>query len=143
MSAHWCPPFACAGTPEEECPVQIPAPFDYARATTVDDALALLDRHGPESRVIAGGHSLLPMMKLRLARPEWLIDINDVAELRHITEEADRLRVGALTRSWSASSVMCRSSATSWMSISHSGRASRSFIIGSRLCPPAMTRDSG
>ena len=47
--------------------MQIPAPFDYARATGVDDAIALLDRHGPESRVIAGGHSLLPMMKLRLA----------------------------------------------------------------------------
>jgi aerobic carbon-monoxide dehydrogenase medium subunit len=68
------------------------------RATSVGNALELLERHGPESRVIAGGHSLLPMMKLRLARPEWLIDINDVAELRHITEEADVLRVGALTR---------------------------------------------
>jgi carbon-monoxide dehydrogenase medium subunit len=78
--------------------VQVPAPFDYVRATSVDNALELLERHGPESRVIAGGHSLLPMMKLRLARPEWLIDINDVAELRHITEEPDQLRVGALTR---------------------------------------------
>jgi aerobic carbon-monoxide dehydrogenase medium subunit len=78
--------------------VQVPAPFDYVRATSVAHALELLERHGPESRVIAGGHSLLPMMKLRLARPEWLIDINDVAELRHITEEADVLRVGALTR---------------------------------------------
>jgi carbon-monoxide dehydrogenase medium subunit len=78
--------------------VQVPAPFDYVRATSVGNALELLERHGPESRVIAGGHSLLPMMKLRLARPEWLIDINDVAELRHITEDADVLRVGALTR---------------------------------------------
>jgi aerobic carbon-monoxide dehydrogenase medium subunit len=78
--------------------VQVPAPFDYVRATSVGDVLELLERHGPESRVIAGGHSLLPMMKLRLARPEWLIDINDLAELRHITEEADQLRVGALTR---------------------------------------------
>ena len=49
--------------------MQIPAPFDYARATSVADALDLLQRHGPESRLIAGGHSLLPMMKLRLARP--------------------------------------------------------------------------
>jgi len=79
-------------------PVQVPAPFEYARATSVRDALELLERHGPESHVIAGGHSLLPMMKLRLARPEWLIDINDVAELRHVTEEPDVLRVGALTR---------------------------------------------
>jgi aerobic carbon-monoxide dehydrogenase medium subunit len=78
--------------------VQVPAPFDYVRATSVGNVLELLERHGEEARVIAGGHSLLPMMKLRLARPEWLIDINDVAELRHITEEPDRVRVGALTR---------------------------------------------
>jgi carbon-monoxide dehydrogenase medium subunit len=78
--------------------VQVPAPFDYVRATSVADALELLERHGPDSHVIAGGHSLLPMMKLRLARPEWLIDINDLAELRHVIEEPDQLRVGALTR---------------------------------------------
>jgi aerobic carbon-monoxide dehydrogenase medium subunit len=78
--------------------VQVPAPFDYVRATSVGNALELLERHGPESHVIAGGHSLLPMMKLRLARPEWVIDINDVVELRHIAEEDDVLRVGALTR---------------------------------------------
>jgi aerobic carbon-monoxide dehydrogenase medium subunit len=78
--------------------VQVPAPFDYVRATSVADALELLDRHGPESRVVAGGHSLLPMMKLRLARPEWLIDLNDVAELDHVTREGDWLHVGALTR---------------------------------------------
>jgi carbon-monoxide dehydrogenase medium subunit len=78
--------------------VQVPAPFDYVRARTVGNVLELLERHGPEARVIAGGHSLLPMMKLRLARPEWLIDINDVAELDHITEDGDQLRVGALTR---------------------------------------------
>jgi aerobic carbon-monoxide dehydrogenase medium subunit len=78
--------------------VQVPAPFEYVRATSVENALELLDRHGPEARVIAGGHSLLPMMKLRLARPEWLIDINDVAELDHVTEDAGALHVGALTR---------------------------------------------
>jgi len=78
--------------------VQVPAPFDYVRATSVQNALELLERHGPEARVIAGGHSLLPMMKLRLARPEWLIDINDIGELRHITVDGDWLRVGALTR---------------------------------------------
>ncbi len=78
--------------------MQVPAPFDYVRATSVGDALDLLERHGPEARVIAGGHSLLPMMKLRLARPEWLIDINDVAELDHITETPDEVRIGALTR---------------------------------------------
>jgi carbon-monoxide dehydrogenase medium subunit len=78
--------------------VQVPAPFEYVRATSVENTLELLDRHGPDARVIAGGHSLLPMMKLRLARPEWLIDINDVAELDHITEDGGQLRIGALTR---------------------------------------------
>ena len=78
--------------------MQIPAPFDYARAENVSDAIALLERHGPESRIIAGGHSLLPMMRLRLARPEWLIDINDLFELDFITEDAGYVRVGALTR---------------------------------------------
>jgi len=78
--------------------VQVPAPFDYVRATSVGNALELLERHGPEARVVAGGHSLLPMMKLRLARPEWLIDINDVADLDHVTEDGDWLRIGALTR---------------------------------------------
>ncbi len=78
--------------------MQIPAPFDYARATSVDDAIALLDRHGPDSMLVAGGHSLLPMMKLRLARPEWVIDINDLLELDFITRDEDMLRVGAMTR---------------------------------------------
>jgi carbon-monoxide dehydrogenase medium subunit len=78
--------------------VQIPAPFDYARATSVDDAVALLTRYGEDARVIAGGHSLLPMMKLRLARPDWLIDINDLRELDFIRRDGDRLRIGALTR---------------------------------------------
>src|SRR3954451_918016 len=80
------------------CAVQTPAPFDYVRATSVAETLELLSRHGPEARVIAGGHSLLPMMKLRLARPEWLIDINDLVELDFLAEEPDRLRIGALTR---------------------------------------------
>ncbi len=78
--------------------MQIPAPFDYARAESVDHALSLLERYGPESRVVAGGHSLLPMMKLRLAWPDCLIDINALAELDFIREEAGQLRVGAMTR---------------------------------------------
>ncbi|GAP55085.1 carbon monoxide dehydrogenase medium chain [Arthrobacter sp. Hiyo6] len=78
--------------------MQIPAPFDYVRASTIDDALDLLARHGTESRVVAGGHSLLPMMKLRLARPECLVDINDLFELDFILRDGDQLRVGALTR---------------------------------------------
>ena len=78
--------------------MQIPAPFDYVRASSVDNALALLDRHGAESRVVAGGHSLLPMMKLRLARPDWLIDINDLFELDYLLVDGQTLRIGAMTR---------------------------------------------
>ena len=78
--------------------MQTPAPFDYERATSVDGAIASLQRLGPEARVIAGGHSLLPMMKLRLANPEHLIDINDLTELAYIREEGGEIRIGALTR---------------------------------------------
>jgi carbon-monoxide dehydrogenase medium subunit len=78
--------------------VQTPAPFEYARATSVDDALALLERHGPEARLIAGGHSLLPMMKLRLAAPEFLIDINDLTDLDYIRVEDGEIAIGAMTR---------------------------------------------
>lgn len=78
--------------------MQVPAPFEYARATTVDEAIALLERHGPDARLIAGGHSLIPMMKLRLARPEVLVDINDVIDLAYIRQEGDELRIGAMAR---------------------------------------------
>ncbi len=78
--------------------MQTPAPFEYARAESVAHALELLKSYGPESRVVAGGHSLLPMMKLRLARPEALVDINDLFELDFVLVEDDRVRVGALTR---------------------------------------------
>lgn len=79
--------------------MQVPAPFDYARASSVDEAIALLQRLGPESRLVAGGHSLLPMMKLRLATPEHLIDINPLAdELGYIRRDGDTIRIGAMTR---------------------------------------------
>jgi aerobic carbon-monoxide dehydrogenase medium subunit len=78
--------------------VQTPPPFEYERATSVKGAIAALERHGPEARIIAGGHSLLPMMKLRLASPEYLIDINDLKELSYIREEGDQVAIGALTR---------------------------------------------
>jgi len=78
--------------------LQTPAAFDYERATSVDGVIASLQRLGPGARVIAGGHSLLPMMKLRLATPQHLIDINDLDELAYIREEADEIRIGALTR---------------------------------------------
>jgi carbon-monoxide dehydrogenase medium subunit len=78
--------------------LQTPAPFEYERATSVENVIALLEQHGPEARVIAGGHSLLPMMKLRLANPEFLIDINDLDQLSYIREEDGEIRIGALTR---------------------------------------------
>jgi aerobic carbon-monoxide dehydrogenase medium subunit len=78
--------------------VQTPAPFEYERATSLEGAIASLQRLGSDARVIAGGHSLLPMMKLRLAQPEHLIDINDLHELSYITESADEIRIGTLTR---------------------------------------------
>jgi carbon-monoxide dehydrogenase medium subunit len=78
--------------------VQVPAPFEYERATSVDHAVSLLEKLGPEARIIAGGHSLLPMMKLRLANPEHLVDINNLTELSFIREHEGEVRIGALTR---------------------------------------------
>jgi carbon-monoxide dehydrogenase medium subunit len=78
--------------------MQVPAAFEYERATSVDHAISLLVRGGSEAQVIAGGHSLLPMMKLRLARPGFLVDINDLNELDFIRREGALLRIGALTR---------------------------------------------
>ncbi len=78
--------------------MQTPAPFEYERATSVEGAIASLQRLGSEARIIAGGHSLLPMMKLRLANPEHLIDINDLDELSYIRQDGEEIRIGALTR---------------------------------------------
>jgi aerobic carbon-monoxide dehydrogenase medium subunit len=78
--------------------VQTPAAFEYERATSVEGVIAALKRVGPGARIIAGGHSLLPMMKLRLANPAHLIDINGLTELSYIREEAGEIRIGALTR---------------------------------------------
>ncbi|MER7994069.1 FAD binding domain-containing protein [Micromonospora chalcea] len=79
--------------------MQVPAPFEYERATSVDHAISLMERLGSTSRLIAGGHSLLPMMKLRLASFDYLIDINDLHdELGYIEAGPDELRIGALTR---------------------------------------------
>jgi carbon-monoxide dehydrogenase medium subunit len=76
--------------------MQVPSHVEYERATSVEHALSLLSR--PETRVVAGGHSLIPMMKLRLAQPELLVDINGLAELAFITLDGDQLRIGALAR---------------------------------------------
>ena len=76
----------------------IPAAFDYERAGTIEEALAILGEHGDEAKVLAGGHSLLPLMKLRLAQPSLLVDIGRIADLRFIREEEETIAIGALTR---------------------------------------------
>jgi len=73
-----------------------PAPFTYHRATSVSEALSLLQEHADTGKVLAGGHSLLPIMKLRLAQPEHIIDISGIEELRSISFDADSVRIGAL-----------------------------------------------
>jgi aerobic carbon-monoxide dehydrogenase medium subunit len=78
--------------------VQVPAYVEYEKATSVEHALALLARFGPEARILAGGHSLIPMMKLRLVQPETLIDINGLSELSYISVADGELRIGALVR---------------------------------------------
>ena len=78
--------------------MQVPAQVEYEKATSVAHALALLTRYGPEARILAGGHSLIPMMKLRLAQPETLVDINGLSELSYIRVADGELQIGALTR---------------------------------------------
>jgi carbon-monoxide dehydrogenase medium subunit len=79
--------------------VQVPAPFEYERATSVEHALQLLAQLGPGTRILAGGYSLLPMMKLRLARPECVIDIDDLAgDLGYVREQDGEIRIGAMSR---------------------------------------------
>jgi carbon-monoxide dehydrogenase medium subunit len=78
--------------------MQVPAYVEYEKATSIEHALTLLARFGPEARVLAGGHSLIPMMKLRLAQPETLIDINGIDELCYLKVAGGEFRIGALTR---------------------------------------------
>ena len=76
----------------------IPAQFDYRRASTLDEALSLLADGGEDAKLLAGGHSLLPLMKLRLAAPALLVDIGRLTDLSFVREEGDDIAVGALTR---------------------------------------------
>lgn len=76
----------------------IPAEFDYAVAGSVDEAIGLLQEGGADAKVLAGGHSLLPLMKLRFAAPSLLVDIGRISELRGIQTGGDSFRIGALTR---------------------------------------------
>ena len=76
----------------------IPAPFDYVRAESAEEAISLVGQHGDEAKFIAGGHSLLPMMKLRLAQPSVLIDIGRLTDLSYIRDEGGHVAIGAMTR---------------------------------------------
>src|SRR5919198_4301567 len=76
----------------------IPAPFDYEVASSVDEAVSLLSQHGEDAKLLAGGHSLIPLMKLRLASPAVLIDVARIGDLSYIRDAGDHIAIGALTR---------------------------------------------
>ena len=98
--------------------MQVPGPFEYERATSVDHAVGLLDRLGDGALIVAGGHSLLPMMKLRIANPEYLVDINDLAgELGYIVTDP--------TRPNSATPPQARSSPASSLAVVRLGAMTR------------------
>ena len=75
----------------------IPREFEYHAPKSISDALGLLEQFGDEAKLLAGGHSLLPMMKLRFAQPGHLIDLGGIGELKGIREEGGMLRIGAMT----------------------------------------------
>jgi len=75
----------------------IPAPFDYITPATLEEAIRALDSHGEDAKLLSGGHSLLPMMKLRLANPKLLIDLSKIPGLSRIRQEGDKITIGALT----------------------------------------------
>ena len=76
----------------------IPAPFDFIQVDSVDEAIAAISEHGDEAKLIAGGHSLLPLMKFRLATPTYVVDINRLDGLKYVHDAGDYLAIGALTR---------------------------------------------
>jgi carbon-monoxide dehydrogenase medium subunit len=81
----------------QEIPTMIPPSFQYHAPNSIDDAVALLGQYGDEAKLLAGGHSLLPMMKLRFAEPEHLVDINNIESLKGIREENGQIVIGAMT----------------------------------------------
>src|SRR3974390_516824 len=76
----------------------IPASFEYLRPTTIPEAIGYLRQYGEDAKILSGGQSLIPLMKFRLARPPYLIDINRIPGLSYIREEGGYLRIGGLTR---------------------------------------------
>jgi carbon-monoxide dehydrogenase medium subunit len=90
----------------------IPAAFDYIRPATLDEALGLLAKHGDNAKVLAGGHSLIPAMKLRLSQPKVVVDIGRIGDLRSISEQEGKIAIGALTTHYDieSSDLLARSS---------------------------------
>ncbi|MGH9039158.1 MAG: FAD binding domain-containing protein, partial [Acidimicrobiia bacterium] len=76
----------------------IPAAFDYVRASSADEAVSLLASHGDDAKLLAGGHSLIPLMKLRLASPSVLVDVGRLTDLSYVRDGGDHVAIGALTR---------------------------------------------
>ncbi|RMH75409.1 MAG: xanthine dehydrogenase family protein subunit M [Calditrichaeota bacterium] len=76
----------------------IPPSFEYFSPASLAEAISLLDQYGEEAKILSGGHSLIPMMKLRLATPQYLVDINGISDLEYIRESGGYLRIGGLTR---------------------------------------------
>lgn len=75
----------------------IPAPFDYSAPMSVDEAIRLLQQHGEDAKLLAGGHSLLPLMKLRLATPGYLVDLGKIRDLVYIRDAGDHVSIGSMT----------------------------------------------
>ena len=82
----------------------IPESFDYQRASSVSEAISLLQQYGESAKILAGGHSLIPIMKLRLSTPETLIDIGGISELKYINDKGDYLAIGSGTTHWAIES---------------------------------------
>src|SRR5215470_17918488 len=95
-------PLSCVLCTETHPPrggkAMIPPAFEYFRPATIPEAISLLEQHGEDAKILSGGQSLIPMMKLRIARPAYLVDINRIAGLSYIKEEGGFLKIGGLTR---------------------------------------------
>ncbi|MBO0714730.1 MAG: FAD binding domain-containing protein, partial [Acidimicrobiales bacterium] len=76
----------------------IPATFDYERASSAEEAVSLLQRHGDDAKLLAGGHSLIPLLRFRLATPAVLVDVGRLQELSYVRDAGDHVAIGALTR---------------------------------------------
>jgi carbon-monoxide dehydrogenase medium subunit len=101
----------------------IPSAFEYARARSLDEAFTLLTKHGDGAKILAGGHSLVPMMKLRLAEPSVLVDIGGIAELAGIAFDGKRFTIGAMTKhaALAASDELRRHAPVLWEAANHLG----------------------